>query len=82
VGCIAIITYNTSNKNKINFKNRIMKTVIGVITILIVFPIRVYLIWYLLNAVNATELPMFIFWVSVPFVLLMAILSEIAKKQV
>jgi hypothetical protein len=59
-----------------------MKTVIGVITILIVFPIRVYLIWYLLNAVNATELPMFIFWVSVPFGLLMAILSEIAKKQV
>ena len=59
-----------------------MKTVIGVITILIVFPIRVYLMWYLLNAVNATELPMFIFWVSVPFALLMAILSEIAKKQV
>jgi hypothetical protein len=58
-----------------------MKTVIGVITILIIFPIRVYLMWYLLNAVNATELPMFIFWVSVPFGLLMAILSEIAKKQ-
>ena len=59
-----------------------MKTVIGVITILIVSPIRVYLMWYLLNAVNATELPMFIFWVSVPFGLLMGILSEIAKKQV
>ena len=59
-----------------------MKTVIAVITILIVFPIRVYLMWYLLNAVNATELPMFIFWVSVPFGLLMSILSEIVKKQV
>ena len=58
-----------------------MKTVIGVITNLIIFPIRVYHMWYLLNAVNATELPMFIFWVSVPFGLLMAILSEIAKKQ-
>jgi len=59
-----------------------MKTIIGIITILIVFPIRVYLMWYVLNAVNATELPMFIFWVSVPFGLLIMILSEIAKNKV
>lgn len=58
-----------------------MKTVIGILTILILFPIRVYLMWYLLNAVNATELPMFIFWVSVPFGLLIMILSEIAKNN-
>jgi hypothetical protein len=59
-----------------------MKTVIGVLTILILFPIRIYLMWYLLKAVGATELPMFIFWVSVPFGLLIAILSEVAKKNV
>jgi hypothetical protein len=59
-----------------------MKTVIGILTILILFPIRIYLMWYLLKAVGATELPMFIFWVSVPFGLLIAILSEVAKKNV
>lgn len=58
-----------------------MKTVIGILTILILFPIRFYLMWYLLKAVGATELPMFIFWVSVPFGLLIAILSEVAKNN-
>jgi len=59
-----------------------MKTIIGITTALILFPIRIYLMWYLLNAVNATELPMFLFWFYVPFGLLISILSEIAKKQV
>lgn len=59
-----------------------MKTVIGILTILILLPIRIYLMWYLLKAVGATELPMFIFWVSVPFGLLIQILSEVAKKNV
>jgi hypothetical protein len=59
-----------------------MKTIINVVAILILFPIRIYLLWYLLNAVNATELPMFIFWVSVPFALLIGILNQIAKSEV
>ncbi len=58
-----------------------MKTVIGVISILIIMPMRIYIMWYLLNAVSATELPMFIFWVSVPFAVLIAILSEVAKNN-
>ena len=59
-----------------------MKKVISVIAILIVYPIRVYLMWYLLKAVNASELPMFIFWVSIPFGLGISILSETIKKDI
>jgi hypothetical protein len=59
-----------------------MKKIIDVVAILILFPIRIYLLWYLLNAVNATELPMFIFWVSVPFGLLIGILNQLAKSEV
>ena len=59
-----------------------MKKIIDVVTILILFPIRIYLLWYLLNAVNATELPMFIFWASVPFGLLIGILNQLAKSEV
>ena len=59
-----------------------MRTGIGILTILILMPARVYLMWYLLTSVGATELPMFIFWVSIPLGIIMSILSEIAKKQV
>jgi len=59
-----------------------MKTVIAVITFLIIAPIKFYLTWYILKAVEATELPMFIFWASIPFSVLVFILSEIAKKEV
>jgi hypothetical protein len=58
-----------------------MKTVLGILTTVIVFPIRMYLMWYLLTAVNATELPMFIFWVSVPVSLLVFIISEVLKSK-
>ena len=37
--------------------------------------------WYVLKAVNATELPMFIFWASIPVGLLVIILGEVAKSE-
>ena len=49
--------------------------------ILIIFPTRFYLMWYVLKAVNATELPMFIFWASIPVGLLVIILGEVAKSE-
>jgi len=58
-----------------------MKKVLGIITILLLAPIRFYLMWYLLKSVNATELPIFLFWVSVPLGLLLHIISEILKKD-
>ena len=58
-----------------------MKVIISILTVLILFPIRFYLMYYLLTAVNATELPMFIFWVSIPFGLVVSILSEVAKNK-
>tara|TARA_R110000803_G_scaffold203721_1_gene269426 strand:- start:418 stop:597 length:180 start_codon:yes stop_codon:yes gene_type:complete len=58
-----------------------MKTAIGIIQILIVFPIRFYLTWYVLTTVNATELPMFMFWVSIPLAILLGIIGEVIKHN-
>jgi hypothetical protein len=58
-----------------------MKKAISILSILIVFPIRVYLMYYVLTAINATELPMFIFWASIPFGLLVMVVSELLKKE-
>ena len=59
-----------------------MKKVAGLLfSFLISFPIRVYLMWYILKSINATELPMFLFYVSIPLGLLVMILSEMIKSD-
>ena len=58
-----------------------MKTAISVVSILLLFPIRFYLAYYLLESVNATELPMFLFWCTIPLALLIAIIGEIIKPN-
>ena len=58
-----------------------MTKIIKIITILLLLPIRFYLMWYLLKAVNATELPMFIFWVSIPFGVLLSILPTLVTES-
>ena len=58
-----------------------MTKIIKIITILLLLPIRFYLMWYLLKAVNATELPMFIFWVSIPFGVLLSILPKFVTES-
>ena len=58
-----------------------MKTIIGILAGLILLPIRFYLMWYILTSIGATELPMFIFWFSLPFAILVGILSEVAKNN-
>ena len=58
-----------------------MKTVLGILSFLIVLPFRLYLLWYLLKAVNATELPMFIFWAYIPFVVIVGILNQVVTHN-
>lgn len=56
------------------------KIITGILTIVIMFPIRIYLMWYILKTINAGELPMFLFWVTVPLGLLIMIISEVIKS--
>ena len=58
-----------------------MKTVNSIITMLITFPIRFYLMWYILTTIGATELPMFLFWASMPLIILTAIVSIIINNE-
>ena len=58
-----------------------MKTAIAIIQILIIFPIRFYISWYVLTTINATELPMFLFWLSIPLALILGITGEVIKHN-
>lgn len=58
-----------------------MKTTNILLTLFIVLPIRFYLMWYILKTINATELPMFLFWVSIPLAIIISIISEVVKSK-
>lgn len=59
-----------------------MKKVVAILSSLLFLPIRFYITWYILNSIEATELPMFLFWVSIPVAVIIAILKEIADKSI
>lgn len=54
--------------------------IIGLLAIFAILPIQFYLQYQLLARVHATELMWFLFWVHVPLVLLMHVISKIAEK--
>lgn len=58
-----------------------MKTIIAILSIIVMYPIWYYLLYNLLKAVNASELNMFLFWVYVPVSVLIHILSRIADAM-
>ena len=58
-----------------------MKVLNSIITMLLMFPIRFYLMWYILTTIGATELPMFLFWVSMPLIILTSIVSVIIDNE-
>jgi len=58
-----------------------VKIVMGIVTVLIVAPIWLYLLYQILVRVQATELMFFLFWIYVPVMLLTNILSQIIINQ-
>lgn len=54
-----------------------MKKVTGILALFITLPIWFYLIHWLLKANNAGELQMFLFWVYVPFSILINLLVKV-----
>jgi hypothetical protein len=56
-----------------------MKTAIGVVAIFITLPIWFYLLFQILVRVQATELMFFLYWIYVPFSLLIAIINKLIE---
>ncbi len=56
-----------------------IKFVTSLIYVFIVLPIFLYLLYYLLVAVHAGELEMFLFWVYVPFSMFVSLIIRILE---
>ncbi len=52
-----------------------LKITRAILTVFVTFPLWLYLMWYILTTVEAGELQMFLFWVYVPFTLLVGVIS-------
>lgn len=56
-----------------------MKVAIGLIVLFVTLPIWFYLMYKVLQAVNATDLMWFLFWVYVPFSLFAALMGKLVE---
>ena len=54
--------------------------IIGILSIFVILPIQFYLQYQILERVNATQLMWFLFWVNLPTVILMQVVTKIAEK--
>jgi hypothetical protein len=58
-----------------------MKKVAGVISVLVVMPIWLYLVYRILDTIQAGELMWFLYWVYVPAAVLSRVIVELAAKD-
>ena len=58
-----------------------LKVIIGLLGILVTVPISLYLQYQILKRVDASELMWFLFWVNLPMILLIQIISKIAEDK-
>jgi len=59
----------------------IAKAIVGLISLLVTLPIWFYLIYKILESVNASELTWFLFWVYVPLTLLANLVAKMASDK-
>lgn len=58
-----------------------MKVIAGLISMFITLPIWYFLFYKILEAVNASELMWFLFWVYVPISVLVSIIAKISEDN-
>ncbi len=58
-----------------------MKIVSAILTVMVTIPIWFYLLYKILQAVNASELTWFLFWIYVPVIILVSLLKFIIDDQ-
>lgn len=57
-----------------------MKFIAGILGLFVTLPIWLFLVYRILDAVHANELMWFLYWVYVPALFLVHILTKIAEK--
>ena len=57
-----------------------LQIIAGALAVLVMLPIGLYLQFQILKRVDATELMWFLFWVNVPFLVFVQLVSKIAEK--
>ena len=55
--------------------------IIGVISVFVSLPISVYLQYKILEKIDASELMWFLFYVNIPFILLIQIMAKLSKPD-
>ena len=62
----------------INTKTKV-GCVLGLIVILVSFPLSFYMSWLIMNKIQATELMWFVFWVNWPLTIIMATSTKLVE---
>lgn len=58
-----------------------LKLINGLIALFVTLPIWYYLLYKVLEAVNASELMWFLYWIYVPIGIIIAILTKVAESS-
>ncbi len=58
-----------------------LKIITYTFSLAVTLPIRIYLFYMILKMINTTELMWFLFWVYVPFTVLISILMKIVDEE-
>ena len=58
-----------------------LKIIMGLLAVFVSVPIGFYLQYQILKRVDASELMWFLFWVNMPFLILLQIFSKIAEDK-
>lgn len=58
-----------------------MKVIAGILALFVTLPIWFFLFYKILEAVNASELMWFLFWIYVPVSIIISVISKIAEDN-
>lgn len=58
-----------------------LKIIVGLVGIFLTLPITFYLQYKVFSIIGATELMWFLFWVNLPFVILIQVISRMVDKS-
>ena len=58
-----------------------LKVIMSLLAVIISMPISLYLTYYMLTAVNASELVWFLYWVNIPVMVLFQVVIKLAEGK-
>lgn len=59
---------------------RALKIIVGILGLFVVLPISMYLQFQILKRVDASELMWFLFWINIPAIFLIQVITKIVES--